>query len=252
MRMTEMNRGSARSTDEAADRIIAEVEGDLPLQPHTVRRPTLDREQREIKDTLLRTSSLVEVAIASTVEALETHDAAKAVAVIDGDAAINDMTAAAVEEIVSTIATQSPVARDLRFLLTLYDVAMELERIGDYVANIAKRARDLAPEPSLHASEGVARMGRLATELVADVMRALVDSDVERARRTAARDDEMDILYHRTIDETTALAKQDPGNVERAARLQFAAHYMERIGDRVTNIAEAVVFLSTGLREDLN
>jgi len=79
-----------------------------------------------------------------------------------------------------------------------------------------------------------------------------VDSDVERARRTASRDDEMDVLYHRTIDETLALATQNASNVERAARLQFAAHYTERIGDRVTNIAEAVVFLSTGLREDLN
>src|SRR5664280_933049 len=146
--MTEMNRGAARSADEAADRIIAEVEGDLPLQPHTVRRPTLDREQREIKDTLLRTSSLVEVAIASTVEALETHDAAKALAVIEGDAAINAMTAAAVEEIVSTIATQSPVARDLRFLLTLYDIATELERIGDYVANVAKLSLIHISEPT--------------------------------------------------------------------------------------------------------
>ena len=223
--------------------------GDRPA--HGARGP-LDREQREIKDTLLRTSSLVEVAIANTVEALETHDAAKALAVIEGDAAINAMTAAAVEEIISTIATQSPVARDLRFLLTLYDIATELERIGDYVANVAKRAHDLAPEPSLQPSAGVTQMGRLAIDLLGEVMRSLVDSDVERARRTASRDDEMDVLYHRTIDETTALATQNASNVERAARLQFAAHYMERIGDRVTNIAEAVVFLSTGLREDLN
>jgi phosphate transport system protein len=223
--------------------------GDRPARG--VRRP-LDREQREIKDTLLRASSLVEVAIASTVEAFETHDAAKALAVIEGDAAVNTLAAAAIEEIISTIATQSPVARDLRFLLTLYDVAMELERIGDYVANVAKRARDLAPEPSLRASAGVPQMGRLAIELLADVMRALVDSDVEAARRTASRDDEMDVMYHRAIDELAALSKQDAANVDRATRLQFAAHYMERVGDRVTNIAEDVVFLSTGLREDLN
>ena len=95
-------------------------------------------------------------------------------------------------------------------------------------------------------------MGRLGGEILADVMRALVDSDVEQARRTAARDDEMDVLYHRAVDETLPLAKQDPGNVERAARLQFAAHYLERGGDRVTNIAEDVVFLATAEREDLN
>jgi phosphate transport system protein len=83
-------------------------------------------------------------------------------------------------------------------------------------------------------------------------MRALVDSDVELARRTASRDDEMDVMYHRAVDTLAALSKEDPGNVDRANRLQLAAHYMERVGDRVTNIAEDVVFLSTGVREDLN
>jgi phosphate transport system protein len=194
----------------------------------------------------------VGVAIANTVEAFETHDAAKARGVIEGDAAINALTATAIEEVITTIATQAPVARDLRFLLTLYDVAVELERIGDSVANVAKRARDAAPEPSLSVNAGVSAMGRLAIELLADVMRALVDSDVELARTTAHRDDEMDLMYHRAMAQLAALSKLDPGNVDRANLLQLAAHYLERVGDRVTNIAEDVVFLSTGLREDLN
>jgi len=218
---------------------------------HGIRRP-LDREEREIKDMLLRTSSLVGVAIADTVEAFETHDAAKARGVIEGDAAVNALTAAAIEEVITTIATQAPVARDLRFLLTLYDVAVELERIGDSVANVAKRARDIASEPSLGANVGVPQMGRLAVELLADVMRALVESDVELARQTASRDDEMDVMYHRAVDQLAALSKEDPANVDRAGSLHLAAHYMERVGDRVTNIAEDVVFLSTGVREDLN
>ena len=218
---------------------------------HGIRRP-LDREERDIKDMLLRTSSLVGVAIANTVEAFETHDAAKARGVIEGDAAINALTATAIEEVITTIATQAPVARDLRFLLTLYDVAVELERIGDSVANVAKRARDIAPEPSLSANVEVPAMGRLAIELLADVMRALVDSDVELARSTASRDDDMDVMYHRAVDRLAALSKEDAGNVDRANRLQLAAHYLERVGDRVTNIAEDVVFLSTGVREDLN
>ena len=250
--MSETNRGRAASTDEAIDTVITHAEGDLPVPPRIVPRPTLDREEREIKDMLLRTSSLVGVAIRDTVEAFETHDAAKARGVIEGDAAVNELTAAAIEEVIATIATQAPVARDLRFLLTLYDVAVELERIGDSVANVAKRARDIAPEPSLGANVGVPAMGRLAIELLADVMLALVDSDVELARRTASRDDEMDVMYHRAVDQLAAFSKEDPGNVDRANRLQLAAHYMERVGDRVTNIAEDVVFLSTGVREDLN
>jgi phosphate transport system protein len=129
---------------------------------------------------------------------------------------------------------------------------VELERIGDSVANVAKRARDIAPEPSLSANVEVPAMGRLAIELLADVMRALVDSDVELARSTARRDDDMDVMYHRAVDRLAALSKEDAGNVDRANRLQLAAHYLERVGDRVTNIAEDVVFLSTGVREDLN
>ena len=250
--MSETNRGRAAAADETTDQIIARVEGGLPVPPRTIPRSTLDREEREIKDMLLRTSSLVGVAIANTVEAFETHDAAKARGVIEGDAAVNELTAAAIEEVIATIATQAPVARDLRFLLTLYDVAVELERIGNSVANVAKRARDTAPEPSLSANVEVPAMGRLAIELLADVMRALVDSDVELARRTALRDDEMDVMYHRTVDRLAALSKEDAGNVDRANLLQLAAHYLERVGDRVTNIAEDVVFLSTGLREDLN
>jgi phosphate transport system protein len=250
--MSETNRGRTAAADETTDQTIARVESALPVPPRTVPRSTLDREEREIKDTLLRTSSLVGAAIVDTLEAFETHDAARAVLVIEGDAEVNAMTAAAIEEIISTIATQSPVARDLRFLLTLYDVAMELERIGDYVANVAKRARDLAPDPTLSASAGVLQMGRLAVEILGDVMRALVDSDVELARHTAARDDEMDVLYHRATGELAVLSKHDAANVDRAALLLFAAHYLERVGDRVTNIAEDVVFLSTGVREDLN
>jgi phosphate transport system protein len=95
-------------------------------------------------------------------------------------------------------------------------------------------------------------MGELAATLVGDILRALVDVDVVRAREVAARDDEVDRLYHRTFDEVVALMRADPGNVDRGTRILFAAHYIERIGDRVTNIAEDVVFLASGEIEDLN
>jgi phosphate transport system protein len=95
-------------------------------------------------------------------------------------------------------------------------------------------------------------MGELAATLVGAILRALVDVDVEAARSVAARDDEIDLLYHRTFDEVVALMRADPDNVERGTRILFAAHYLERIGDRVTNIAEDVVFLASGEIEDLN
>ncbi len=221
-------------------------------RPRPVMRSVLDEDERAIKDTLLRMGSLIGAAILDTIAALEQHDAAKATAVIEGDARVNDLMHDAVDRILMTIATQQPVARDLRFLLTLDHVAYELERIGDHAANVAKRARDLAPEAPLAAHVGLPEMGRLAAELLADVVRALIDSDADLARSVARRDDQIDRLYHRAQDDLVVLSKADPANVERAARLLLAAHYLERIGDRCTNIAEDVVYLATGQTEDLN
>ena len=231
---------------------LARVEGDGPAPTHHVARPSLDREERIIKETLLRMASLIEERIRVTVEALESHDAALALTVIEGDAEINAMQAEALDHIVRTIATQAPVARDLRFLLTLDHIAYELERIGDSIANVAKRVRDVAPHPALAEYVGIPEMGRLAARILADVGRALVDSDVGGARAVALQDDAIDALYHHATDELIRLGQADPANVDRALRLLIAAHYLERIGDRVTNIAEDVVFLATGEHEDLN
>ena len=250
--MTDMNRGAGGSPDRAIDELVAAGEGDLPVLPHRVPRPALDTEERLIKETLLRMASLIEERIRLTVEALETHDAALALTVIEGDAEINAMQTEALDHIIRTIATQAPVARDLRYLLTLDHIAYELERIGDSIANVAKRVRDVAPHPPLADYVGIPEMGRLAAQILSDVGRALVDSDVNVARAVASQDDAIDAYYHRATDELIRLGQADPANVERAARLLIAAHYLERIGDRVTNIAEDVVFLATGEHEDLN
>jgi phosphate transport system protein len=144
------------------------------------------------------------------------------------------------------------VARDLRFLLALDHVTYELERMGDHAASVAKQARKLAPNAPLKRYVDLPMMGALAAELVRGVLRALVDLDVDLARKVAAEDDQVDGLYHKIFDEVLELMRSDPGNVDRGTRILFAAHYLERIGDRSTNIAEDVVFLATGDVEDLN
>jgi phosphate transport system protein len=154
--------------------------------------------------------------------------------------------------ITATIATQAPVARDLRFLLTLDHVSYELERMGDHASSVAKQARKLAPEPPLKGYVDLPRMGEAVISLVHGVLRALVDVDHVKAREVAALDDEVDTMYHRIFDEVLELMRQDKANVDRGARILFAAYYLERIGDRSTNIAEDVVFLATGDIEDLN
>ena len=124
--------------------------------------------------------------------------------------------------------------------------------MGDHAGSVAKQVRKLAPEPPLKRYVDVPAMGELAAQLVHGVLRALVDVDQQMAREVAARDDEIDALYHKTFSEVVDLMRADPGNVERGTRILFAAHYIERIGDRVTNIAEDVVFLASGEIEDLN
>lgn len=215
-------------------------------------RAGLDQDMRVVKDMILWMGSLVEASIRAAIESLARHDADAATAVIVGDRRINDKQREVSEHITRTIATQAPVARDLRFLLALDHVGYELERMGDHAASVAKQVRKLAPEPPLKKYVDLPAMGELAASLVGGILVALVDIDVDAARAVAARDDEIDELYHRTFDEVVRLMRADPDNVERGTRILFAAHYLERIGDRVTNIAEDVVFLASGQIEDLN
>lgn len=215
-------------------------------------REGLDRELREIKAGILRMGALVEEAIRTAVDALSRHDAELATRVIVADREVNEMQRALSSLVTATIATQQPVARDLRFLLALDHVTYELERMGDHAGSVAKQARKLAPLPPLAASRGLPEMGEIAASLIHGVLRALVDIDPEAAREVAGRDDQVDDLYHRTFGEVLDAMRADPANVDPGARVLFAAHYVERIGDRVTNIAEDVVFLATGEIEDLN
>jgi len=215
-------------------------------------REALDREEQLIRDSVLRMGSLVEGAIREAARALTAHDAALALDVVKGDAIINEAQRGVSRLISVTIATQQPVARDLRYLLTLDHVTYELERMGDHAASVAKAVIKLAPEPPLAGYVHLPEMAERAAVLVHGVLRALVESDAIRAREIAVEDDEIDRLYHATFDEVVALMRADPANVERGTRIVIASHYLERIGDRATNIAEDVVYLVTGEVEDLN
>jgi len=215
-------------------------------------REALDAQESVIRDAVLRMGTLVESAIRQASRSLETHDAVLALAVIKGDTQINDAQRAVSRLISVAIATQNPVARDLRYLLTLDHVTYELERMGDHAASVAKQVLKLAPEPPLEGYVHLPEMAERAAVLVHGVLRALVESDAVRARQVAVEDDEIDRLYHATFDTAIDLMRADPANVERGTRIVIASHYLERIGDRSTNIAEDIVYLVTGDVEDLN
>jgi phosphate transport system protein len=124
--------------------------------------------------------------------------------------------------------------------------------MGDHASSVAKQARKLAPYAPLKDFVGLPALGRLVAEQVRSILGAVVDVDEAKAREVAKRDDEVDDLYHAIFAETLELMRADPANVDPGTRILFAAHYLERTGDRVTDIAEDIVFLATGQVEDLN
>jgi len=215
-------------------------------------RAALDRDERNVKDGILRMGSLVEAQIRDAIRSVVERDTELAQQVIDGDERVNDAQREIADNVVTAIATQSPVARDLRFLMALDHVAFELERIGDHASGIAKQALKLNQEPAIREIRDLARIGHLAAEQVRGVVTALIDIDDALARSVAARDDEIDHGYRTVFSEVIDLMRTDPRTVERGTRVILAAHWVERIGDRVTNVAEDVVYLATGRVEDLN
>jgi phosphate transport system protein len=250
--MTEpRDRVDAATVDQQVEQLLQEGR---PRQPseEPARREPLDLQEHEIKDAVLRMGALVEEAIRRAARSLVEHDADLALDVIKSDVRINDAQREVSRLISVTIATQNPVARDLRYLLTLDHVTYELERIGDHAASLAKQVIKLAPEPPLADYVKLPEMAERDAQVVHMVLRALVDADAIAAREAAVLDDEIDRLYHATFDEVIDLMRQDPGNVERGTRIVIASHYLERIGDRSTNIAEDIVYLVTGDVEDLN
>jgi phosphate transport system protein len=215
-------------------------------------RVALDRDERLVKDSILRMGSLVESQIRDAIKAIVDGDAALAERVIANDERINDTQRIIADTVVMTIATQQPVARDLRFLMGLDHVAFELERMGDHASGIAKQVRHMAGSPPIRELRDLAHIGNLAADQVRGVVTALIDVDDALARQVAQRDDDIDHGYRAVFTEVLDLMRADPANVAPGTSIILAAHWVERIGDRVTNVAEDVVYLATGQVEDLN
>ena len=209
-------------------------------------RTLFDQELSELKSGVLRLGSMVEQAIAESMRALVDRDNALAKDVIARDQEVNELHRQLRERAFMIMATQQPVARDLRLIVSFQQMVMELERMGDHAVGIARAALRLNNLPQLKPYIDLPKMAELTESQVHEILGAVIEADQERARGIAERDDEVDILYHRLWDELVDFMVKDPSTVERAAILLFLAKDLERIADRVTNIAEDVVFLHTG------
>ena len=215
-------------------------------------RTAYDREYAMIQDNLMRMSKMVDQAIARALESLQNRDQSLATKVIEEDEAINEIRFKIEEACLALIATQQPAAHDLRAVIAAMSIVIDMERMADHAAGIAKTVIRMGEEPLLKPLIDIPRMVKLARDMLSGSLRAFIEQDAESARSIASRDDEMDILYRAIFDELVEIMAHKPDSVERATYLLWCAHNLERIGDRVTNIAERVVFVSTGDMRELN
>lgn len=209
-------------------------------------RETFQRQLRETQDAVLVLGSMVDQAIDRSVQALRARDLVLARQVIQDDKRINQQRFAIEEQCLLLIATQAPMASDLRVLAAVLSIITDLERMADHAAGTAKITILIGDEPPLKPLIDIPRMAEVAREMLEASLQAFVERDLAAAHRTAARDDEVDQLYDQVYRELLTFMMADPGTINRATHLLWVAHNLERIADRVTNICERVLFLVTG------
>src|SRR5512139_2639887 len=214
-------------------------------------RSALDREENRIKADLLRMGSMVESAIERSIAALKQHDGSLAQQIVDDDRLINDLRYRVEDECLTVIATQQPAAHDLRIIVAATHIAVELERMADHAAGIASITLRMLDQPLLKPLIDMPIMANIVKEMTRNGLDSFINSDVELARKTIARDDEVDQIYQQMFRELLTYMLEDPKNISRATFLLWVAHNLERIGDRATNLCERTIFVSTGQMGDL-
>ncbi len=206
---------------------------------------------QELRDDVVAMSSMVDKAIARSVDSLKRQDVNLARQVFNADADINQLRWRTEEAALNVIATQAPMASDLRLISSVIHIVVDLERMGDHAAGIAKIVLETADEPLLKPLVDVPRMSELARAMLADSITAFIEGQEEAAREIAQRDDEVDQLYDQIYRELLTYMMADPTTINRATHLLWAAHNLERIADRVTNICERVIYSVTGELEEI-
>jgi phosphate transport system protein len=215
-------------------------------------RSALDREENRIKADLLRMGSMVESAVERSIVALKQHDGSLAQQIVDDDRLINDLRYRVEDECLTVIATQQPAAHDLRIIVAATHVAVELERMADHAAGIASITLRMLDQPLLKPLIDMPIMANIVKEMTRSGLDSFINSDIELARQTIARDDEVDQIYQQMFRELLTYMLEDPKNISRATFLLWVAHNLERVGDRATNLCERTIFVATGLMGDLN
>ena len=209
-------------------------------------RKTFDNEIQQLKDELLMLGSMVEQQILDSVEALKKRDINAARRIYETDSKVNARRYAIEEQVMIVIATQQPMAHDLRLLASILEIAGELERMGDYAKGIATVNLRMGDEPLLKPLIDIPRMAQKGVDMLHRSLTAFINEDAEAARAIPPEDDEVDGLYTQVYRELMTFVLADPRTIDRANYLLWTAHNLERVADRVTNICERTVFIATG------
>ena len=215
-------------------------------------RTEFDRRLQEIEDELLVLGSMVEKSIDRSVLALKNRDLSLSKTVIDDDDLIDDLRNKIEEKCISVIATQNPMASDLRTVISVLYIAEELERMGDYAEGIAKISLSIGKEPMLKPLVDIPRMAEKSSKMLSNSLDALVNRDEPLAIQVCRDDSEVDELYNQVYRELLTFMISDPKTIERATYLLWVSHNIERIADRATNISERVLYLITGKIFDIH
>lgn len=214
-------------------------------------RETLDRIIQKLEDELLVLNSMVATATLDAVQALKQHDLDAARRIYRDDALINARRYELENQCILTIATQQPLmATDLRLVASILEVVSELERMGDYAKGIARICLRIGKQPHIKPIIDLPRMAEIAVGMLDRAVEAFVKRDVELARSIPLGDDQVDDYYDQIYRELIAIILQDPSTIDQANLLMWAAHNLERMADRVTNICERVSFAVTGRMEE--
>jgi len=209
-------------------------------------RSTFDRELSEIFIDLKEIVKLVDEAIEKSMQALRDQDLVLAANVIADDTKINEMRFNIEEKCLTLIATQQPIARDLRSIVAIMHSIVELERMGDHASGIARTVIKSSDEKPLKPGKKLQRMAELSRTMLAGCIEAFESGNVDMASEIAAQDEIMDKMYKSLFDRLIRVMSENTKIIPRATYLMWCGHNLERIADRVTNLAEQVIFMNTG------
>ena len=215
-------------------------------------RQQFDENLRELRNVLIEMGEKVSKAIDEAVESLKTTDLELAQKVIDNDRAINELEEKIEQIGTRLIATQQPVAKDLRRIMIAFKMAGDLERMGDLAVNIAKVRLRIGTEKLLKPLVDIPRMAEIVQTMTAESIKAYIEENIDLSYKMAKMDDEVDHLHSQILRELFELMQGKPNLVNQAMLLSFVSMHLERMADHATNIGENVVYLVSGKRPDLN